>query len=275
MYYNYYGDRMKSRILSSILLLMVCTPLLLKGETFFAALVLIVGVLCFKELYDLRLKEKNLSFLITVLAYLAVGFLILNNYENNELKIVLDYRILTFISLSFLVPLVIIADNKKYNLLDALYLIGSILFIGFSFNLMIILRNYSITYFIYYVLIAIFTDSFALIGGKLIGKNKLAPTVSPNKTTEGFIVGTMMGTFIGIVYYLTVINSSVSLINLFIVTITLSMIGEIGDLVFSQIKRYYEQKDFSDIIPGHGGFLDIFDSLIFIIITALLFIEYI
>ena len=275
MYYNYYGDRMKSRILSSILLLMVCTPLLLKGETFFAALVLIVGVLCFKELYDLRLKEKNLSFLITVLAYWAVGFLILNNYENNELKIVLDYRILTFISLSFLVPLVIIADNKKYNLLDALYLIGSILFIGFSFNLMIILRNYSITYFIYYVLIAIFTDSFALIGGKLIGKNKLAPTVSPNKTTEGFIVGTMMGTFIGIVYYLTVINSSVSLINLFIVTITLSMIGEIGDLVFSQIKRYYEQKDFSDIIPGHGGFLDIFDSLIFIIITALLFIEYI
>lgn len=264
---------MKNRLLSNILILLVCVPLLLKGETFFAALVLIVGVLCFKELYDLRLKEKKLSILIPILAYLTLGFLILNNYEGKDLTIILDYRILAFITLAFLVPLVLIADNKKYNLLDAMYLIGCIMFMGFAFNLMIIIRNYSLTYFIYYVLIAVFTDSFALFGGKLIGKNKLIPEVSPNKTVEGFIVGTMMGTFVGIVYYLTVINSSIDMANLVIVTLSLSLIGELGDLVFSQIKRFYEQKDFADIIPGHGGFLDIFDSLIFIIISALLFIE--
>ena len=51
------------------------------------------------------------------------------------------------------------------------------------------------------------------------------------------------------------------------------MLGEIGDLVFSQIKRFYEQKDFSNIVPGHGGMLDLFDSLIFIIISALLFMN--
>jgi phosphatidate cytidylyltransferase len=264
---------MKSRILSAIVLLLICVPLLLKGESYFAMLTLVVGVLCFKELYDLRLKEKKLSWLISILAYLAVGFLILNNYQGKELVLTLDYRILTFITLGFLIPLVIIGDNKKYNLLDALYLIGCILFIGFSFNLMIVIRNYSLTYFIYYLLIAIFTDTFALVGGKLIGKNKLAPTISPNKTVEGFVVGTAMGSFVGILYYLTVINSSVSFINLLIVTVTLSMIGELGDLVFSQIKRFYEQKDFSNIIPGHGGMLDMFDSLIFIIISVLLFIN--
>ena len=264
---------MKNRLLSSILLLLVCVPLLIKGETFFAALVLIIGVLCFKELYDLRLKESRISILIPILSYLALGFLILNNYEGKDLTIILDYRILTFITLAFLVPLVIIGDNKKYNLLDAMYLIGCIMFIGFAFNLMIIIRNYSLTYFIYYVLIAVFTDTFALIGGKLIGKNKLAPQISPNKTVEGFIVGTLVGTFIGVTYYLTVINGNIDFINILIVTITLSIIGEIGDLVFSQIKRYYEQKDFSNVIPGHGGFLDIFDSLIFIITSALLFIE--
>ena len=266
---------MKSRLLSSVLLFLICIPLLIKGTTFFAALVLIIGLLCFKELYDLRLKERNLSWLLIVLAYLAVGFLILNNYEQTELILTLDYRILTFITLSFLTPLVIIADNKKYNLLDALYLIGSILFIGFSFNLMIILRNYSLTYFIYYVIIAVVTDSFALIGGKLIGRNKLSPTISPNKTVEGFVVGVVMGTFVGIVYFLTAVKPDVPFINLLIVTMTLSMIGEIGDLVFSQIKRYYKQKDFSDIIPGHGGFLDLFDSFIFIIVSVLIFINYI
>ena len=82
-----------------------------------------------------------------------------------------------------------------------------------------------------------------------------------------------MGTFIGMLYYCTVINSNISLVNLFIVTFTLSVVGEIGDLVFSQIKRFYEKKDFSNIIPGHGGFLDLFDSLVFIVVTAILFIN--
>ena len=264
---------MKNRILSAIVLMLVCIPLLIKGESYFTALAFVIGILCFKELYDLRLKEKKLSWLISILAYLAVGFLILNNYQGKELVLTLDYRILTFITLCFLIPLVIIGDNKKYNLLDALYLIGCILFIGFSFNLMIIIRNYSLTYFIYYLLIAIVTDTFALIGGKLIGKNKLAPVISPNKTVEGFVVGTAMGTFIGLMYYLTVINNDVSFINLLLVTVILAMLGEIGDLVFSQIKRFYKQKDFSDIVPGHGGMLDLFDSLIFIIISVLLFIN--
>ena len=264
---------MKSRLLSALFLLIVCTPILIQGETFYVALVLIVGLLSFKELYDLRLKEKKLPLLMIALSYLAVSFIILNNYQGKELTIMLDYRLLTFLNLSFLVPLVIIGDNKKYNLLDALYLMGSVLFIGLSFNLMIVIRNYSLTYFIYYLVIAIFTDTFALTTGKLIGKHKLAENISPNKTVEGFIGGTLMGTFIGLLYYLTVINSDANIVNLMIVTVTLSMIGELGDLVFSQIKRYYEQKDFSNIIPGHGGFLDIFDSLIFVVGAALLFIN--
>jgi phosphatidate cytidylyltransferase len=169
--------------------------------------------------------------------------------------------------------MVIINDNEKYNLLDALYLSGSVLFIGFSFNLMILIRNYSIEYFIYYVLIAAFTDTFALVGGKLIGRKKLAPKISPNKTVEGFVTGTLMGTIVGVIYYLTVIDPKFNILYIILVTFTLAVMGEIGDLVFSQMKRFYEKKDFSNIIPGHGGFLDVFDSLIFIIVTAILFIN--
>jgi phosphatidate cytidylyltransferase len=263
---------MKNRILSALLMLMVCVPLLIEGNYFFIALVLIIGLLSFKELFDLRLNNKYIPWLVYVLSFLATGFLILNNYNGKELSIVFDYKILTFMLFAFLVPMVIINDNEKYNLLDALYLLGSVLFIGFSFNLMILIRNYSIEYFIYYVLIAAFTDTFALVGGKLIGRKKLAPKISPNKTVEGFIVGTLMGTIVGIIYYLTVINADVSIVNLGIVTFTLAVMGEIGDLVFSQMKRFYEKKDFSNIIPGHGGLLDVFDSLIFVVVTAILFI---
>ena len=264
---------MKSRLISALILLLVCVPILVHGETFFIALILLIGLLSFKELYDLRLKEKNLSLLITALAYFAVAFLILNNYQGKELTLILDYRIITFINLAFLLPLVIIGDNEKYNLLDAMYLIGSILFIGLSFNLMILIRNYSLTYFIYYLIVAIFTDTFALTTGKLIGKHKLAPKISPNKTWEGFFGGLIMGTTIGVIFYITVINADVNMLNLILVTLVLSIIGEFGDLVFSQIKRFYNQKDFSKVIPGHGGFLDLFDSLIFIVVTALLFIN--
>lgn len=264
---------MKNRILSTILLLLICIPFVIKGGIFFAGLALIVGLMAFKELFDLKLKERKLSLLVEVLAYLAVGFLILINYQSKELMIVLDYRILTFMLFAFMVPLVIIGDNKKYNLQDALYLIGSVLFIGFSFNLMILIRNYSINHFIYFLLIACITDCFALITGKLIGRHKLAETISPNKTLEGFIGGTVMGTFVGVVYYLTVINSQIPLSNILIVTITLSIIGQFGDLIFSQIKRFYNQKDFSNLIPGHGGVLDLFDNLIFVVITAILFMS--
>jgi len=264
---------MKNRVLSSILLLLVFIPFIIKGGVFFASLVLLVGVIAFKELFDLKLKEKKLSLIIEILAYLAVGFLILNNYQSKELTLVLDYRILTFMLFAFMVPLVIIGDNEKYNLQDALYLLGSVLFIGLSFNLLILIRNYSVTHFVYFMIIACFTDSFALFIGKLIGKNKLAEKVSPNKTVEGFIGGSLIGTFTGIMYYLTVINNNISFSHILIVTLTLSIAGQFGDLIFSQIKRYYHQKDFSNLIPGHGGILDLFDSIILIAVTTILFLS--
>ena len=123
---------MKNRIISSILLLLIFVPFIMKGGIFFAGLILLVGLLAFKELFDLKLNTRKLSWLIEILAYLAVGFLILNNYQSSDLVIVLDYRILTFMMFAFMVPLVIIGDNSKYNLQDALYLLGSVLFIGFS-----------------------------------------------------------------------------------------------------------------------------------------------
>ena len=179
---------------------------------------------------------------------------------------------MTFIIFVFILPMVFINDSKKYNINDALFLIGSTLFIGLSFNLLIITRNYDILYIVYLLIITILSDTFALFTGKLIGKHKMAPTISPNKTYEGLFGGLLVGGITSVVFYHVAINNSLPLSILILITMILSVIGQLGDLVFSSIKRYYGAKDFSDLIPGHGGILDRLDSLIFVVLASILFL---
>ena len=104
----------------------------------------------------------------------------------------------------------------------------------------------------------------------LIGRRPLT-SISPKKTWEGFLVGTFFGTLIGSFFYFFVIGGlPIGWIIVFI--LALSLLSEVGDLVFSSIKRYYGVKDYSNLIPGHGGILDRFDSVIFVALgTILLF----
>ena len=119
-------------------------------------------------------------------------------------------------------------------------------------------------------LISWMTDTFAYFTGMLFGKHKMAPTISPKKTWEGAIGG-----FIGCVLSVCLIaylctntfqisNLEVNFVNLIIVTMISSVVSMIGDLSFSIIKRCFDIKDFGNIMPGHGGVLDRFDSVIFV-----------
>ena len=90
--------------------------------------------------------------------------------------------------------------------------------------------------------------------------------VSPKKTWEGSIGGTFMGVFISTVFYLTVINPDAGVIKMGLVGLFLSILAQFGDLVFSSIKRFFNKKDFSNLIPGHGGILDRLDSIIFVLL---------
>ncbi len=102
----------------------------------------------------------------------------------------------------------------------------------------------------------------AYFTGVLFGKHKLIPRLSPKKTIEGSIGGIVLGTLLSVGYasYLGYLDSNMILIPAFFV---LTITGQIGDLVFSAVKRHFGVKDYSNLLPGHGGILDRIDSIVF------------
>ena len=111
-------------------------------------------------------------------------------------------------------------------------------------------------------------DTAALIGGTKYGKHKLAPLVSPNKSIEGAIFGALAGVAVGFLIGLLPIFPNISVSVCVVTALIASTLGQIGDLAESLLKRMIGTKDFSDLIPGHGGMMDRVDSLLFSIPTA-------
>lgn len=262
---------MKTRVISAIVLLLVFIPLLIFGGLPFAVLMAILAVASLYELLKIRRKIRKLPICIELFAYILVAFFTMNNFSSADAFYMLDYRLMAFLLLVNLSPLVFIGDKEKYDFTDALFLIGATLFIGLTFNLLVLIRGYNISYIVYIFLITTVTDTFALLTGMYIGRRKLAPSISPKKTVEGLIGGSLMGTFVSVMYYVSVINTPLSIGVIIFLTLMLSLLGQLGDLVFSFIKREFGKKDFSNLIPGHGGILDRLDSVIFVTLGFLIF----
>ena len=261
---------MKKRVISAIIMILIFVPLLLVGGILFAGFMTILSLMAMYELMSIREKEKTFPSWIKFLAYLLIIFSSVLTYNQNVFSYTMSYQLIAFIILVFLLPILMKEKSKDYNINDALYLVSSLLFINISFNLITVVRNYDLNYLIYLLLITVITDTFAFITGNYIGKNKLAPTISPNKTIEGFVGGCLMGTFVATTFYYTILDPGISLAMLILTTLFLTVVGQLGDLVFSSIKRTYKVKDFSNLIPGHGGILDRFDSLIFVVLAFIL-----
>ena len=142
--------------------------------------------------------------------------------------------------------------------------IGGFLFLYFLFALTI--PNYSGTFgsrmMMFVILACYMCDSFAYICGFFFGKHKLAPKISPKKTWEGAIGGYIFGTTLSYVYALFFLQD-VKGWWLILVALILPFVAQVGDLSLSNVKRHFGIKDFSHLIPYHGGVLDRIDSLVF------------
>lgn len=263
---------MKKRIISAIIMLAITIPVLIVGKIPFEIFALILSVISIYEWHKVYKTKKQIPLFIRIISYLLVPTIIYLNIHYNDIQYLLNGNYLLIVLLMLTLPIIFIHDNKKYNIEDASYTIIGTLIISVAFIGFITVRNTGLAYLIYLALITVMTDTFALVTGMLIGKHKLCKTISPKKTIEGFIGGLVMGTVIPVLMYLYIIDSNATLYILIPITILLSVIGQLGDLLFSSIKRQYDVKDYSNLIPGHGGILDRLDSLILVVMTYILII---
>ena len=252
---------MKKRIISAIVALIIVVPLIILGDYFFALGVFVVAMLAYKELIDLKKSHGEYPKLMIFLGLFCLLSLVLSNYLNFSVYRGITYQVITMMLLLLLVP-VIFYQNDKYTTKDAFYLIGITLLLGIIFNLFIVIRNRGLYLFVYLLIVPLVTDIFAMLGGKMFGKHKMCPKLSPKKTWEGSVVGLIGGSLVGVIFYGLLVGDFT--LRIVIVSMFLSIVGQMGDLVMSKIKRENDIKDFSNIMPGHGGILDRIDSVIFV-----------
>ena len=180
-----------------------------------------------------------------------------------------------FVYLLLIIPITVvwiflrvIVSNMKITIYDAaVTLLGIIYIVGFMIFLPLIIDLQDGKLLVWYALFTAWgTDVFAYLIGKAFGKHKFTE-VSPKKSIEGCVAG-IIGAIVFVLVYTYVLNTymnfNISYLYITVVAIFLSIIGQIGDLSASTIKRYAGIKDFSNLIPGHGGMLDRIDSLIFL-----------
>ena len=264
---------MKQRAISALIMIIICVPLLITGGLFFNIGVFILAMLALKEFLDIKESKKKVPNFVKIISYAFLVMLIGINVSNEVLDFQMDYRVISGLFLTFLVPTILYHDREKYSINDAFYLIGGVFFLALSMILLINVRSYGLMTLIYLFLITIMTDTFAYLTGMLIGRTKLIESISPKKTWEGTIGGTVIAVFISTMFYITVINPDISIYKIIFTGTFLSVLGQFGDLFFSAIKRYYNKKDFSNLIPGHGGILDRMDSIIFVLLGFMFFIS--
>lgn len=253
---------MLQRILSSIVGLPLLVFLVISGGLPLKLAVMVLAIIGMYEFY------KALSGKIYIIHY--VGFLFAFVYI-----IGLDYmpeksfNFLTSIYLLTLLSLLVIF-HKKINVIDVAGTIFGLLYISFMISYVYLVREIQYgQFFVWLIFISAWgCDTGAYFVGKSIGKHKLIPTLSPNKTIEGAIGGVVFATGLSALYGLIIINIFTFYgINVILFCSIIAFFGSIfaqfGDLTASAIKRYTKIKDYGKIIPGHGGILDRFDSVIF------------
>lgn len=252
---------MKKRVISAIVALAIFIPLIILGGMWFKIAATVLAVLGMREFLNLPGGEKRPKYVDLILYALVI------------LLTFMDENRTSYYFLTLLLPMLAVIycnNNKKYNADDAFKLIGMTILIGTIFHEFTVIREAGIMKFIYLFLITTLTDTYAHLGGSLIGKHKLAPKISPNKTWEGSIIGGIFGTLCAATFYYILVDAAVNVLGLLVITLFLSSLGQLGDLFFSAVKRNHDIKDFSNIMPGHGGVLDRLDSIIFVVIGYIL-----
>ncbi|MEW4355055.1 phosphatidate cytidylyltransferase [Streptococcus pneumoniae] len=237
-------------------------PLLMAGGVFLQIGVGLLAMLAIHELLKMKgLKTATLEGLLGMLA----AFVLTLPLENYLKFLPVDGNVVAY---SIVVGILLgsMVFHEDYSFEDAVYPIASSFYVGMGFNALLDARTAGLDKVLLALFIVWATDSGAYLIGRKYGKRKLAPTVSPNKTIEGSLGGVILAILVAFIFM--IVDSKVAaphnFLTMLVLTVVFSLAGQFGDLVESSIKRHFGVKDSGKFIPGHGGVLDRFDSLLFV-----------
>lgn len=261
---------MKQRIITAIIAGGGFLTVVAIGGWAFTLMMIVLATIALYEL--LKMKKLKLFSLTGIMSVLLMWLLLIPEQFFSLEKWLNINRLEIF--LLFIVALLAftVLSKNKFTFDDVGFIIISTVYIGFGFFYFIHTRflDQGLTILLFILIIVWSTDSGAYFTGRAFGKNKLWPEISPKKTVEGALGGILSAVILGFIFTMFFpIFSSKLITGLFILTVSIS--GQLGDLVESALKRHYAVKDSGNVLPGHGGILDRFDSLIFVMPIIYLF----
>lgn len=239
------------------------------GGYYLKFLILFLSILGIYEFYK---TSRECGFNpISIIGYGLCIFYYINLGSNFNIT----YQSFTLIGAIFLLMIIPVL-NTKYNFIDISLTILGYLYVAifFSFIVLVNLKPYG-NFLVWLIFISSWgCDTLAYYFGRYLGKHKLIPKVSPKKTIEGSIGG-LLGSIVGCTIFGYVIGRygvNIELYHYVAIGILGGIFGQFGDLVASSVKRYAKVKDYSNLIPGHGGILDRFDSILFVSVVVYYYI---
>lgn len=252
---------LKTRIITALLLVAVLLPVLfMSSSVVWASITLVVSLLALHEWAKLiNLDSKNVVY-YSIISTIIGGVFLWAISENGFHWLIYQSLFIFVLTLSFWV-LVVPVLLTKFVILKNQYLLAIVgLFLIYPLWLALICLKGIDPWILLTLLMTIWVaDTTAYFSGKHFGKHKLAPSISPGKTWEG-VFGALVGvTLLACILYF---NALVSTWAVFVLLWLVAILGVIGDLFESLIKRQMNKKDSGDLLPGHGGILDRIDGLI-------------
>lgn len=268
---------MKQRILSGAVLVAFFAAIIVFNQSFPLALNIAVALIYAASIFELTkalgLARKWFLVVPSLAAAAAVPFC-----GGNEMQ----FLVYCLYTLMLFTAMILYHHETSFKEVAVLY--SMVVLIPCALQTLVTLRSLSVHHGMFYVLIAVLAawvaDVGAFFAGTFFGKHKLCPEISPKKTVEGAIGGLVVnvafvmlcGLFFSQVFYGG--EKQVNYLSLFLIGFFGTFVSMLGDLSFSLIKRSCHIKDFGQVIPGHGGILDRFDSVIFTAPFVYLLVEY-
>ena len=272
---------MLKRLLTSIILILIFVPCTLMGSFPYMAMASFItyfaGYEMMKVLGNNEGCYKRLKYMIPLWNLLTLWTWFI---EGEIVFYIIIMSVLLILSLGILQP--------RFTVYNIGHMLFSYLYTGVILSMALMLRkplpqmnnlfDFSRAFYLFslLVIVVVATDTGAYLIGSLIGKHRLCPNISPKKSVEGAISGSIVGVLLGAVWIIlsskyfyqmpllwSLDQKWLTIFVNIIFLVVISVASQIGDLIASKIKRHCGVKDYSNLMPGHGGIIDRFDSLMF------------